>query len=78
MKYPDIYSMHLDYVGRLNCFGGNVSIGRDLFLKSVKIKPFQKSGYMNLILSGISPELHKKWLSKNTFRVDDNGIGIYK
>ena len=76
-KMPSIYSMHLDYLGRISCFDDQFKKGRGYFLKSIKYKPVQKSGYLNLGLSFISSNLHKNYIDKTLFK-KKNGIRLYK
>jgi glycosyltransferase involved in cell wall biosynthesis len=75
-EYPSILSRHLRRLAILYCLADRKREGRKLFMKSIKVRPFEKGGYIHLFLSIFMPGIHKNLLEK--YRVQNvDGVSLY-
>lgn len=73
---PQILSVLFKRLGILYCLNGDSKEGFKYFLDSIKRKPFQKGGYLHLLLSFLAPKIHKKILNeRNVINMD--GVTFY-
>ena len=71
-----ILSILLKRLGILCCLNGDSREGRRYFLSSIKRKPFQKSAYVNFLLSLLVPRIHRNILKKHSV-INIDGIKFY-
>ncbi len=76
LKNFQIISFHYNNLGLLYSLSGKLSEARKNFIYSIKYNPSKRSSYFHLLLSFLSPILHKKIILKRRVKYI-NGITIY-
>jgi len=59
-----IYSLHLRRIGSLYSLDGNTSEGRKYLIKAIVANPINFGGYVHLVLSVLSANMHRKIIMK--------------
>jgi len=70
-KNPQSFSVILKRLGILYFLAGNQRKGRKYLLKSIKENPFQKGSYIHLLISLLSPRIHRNLLKKRSILIID-------
>ena len=76
-KNRTVLSYLLKRLGILHCISGNSKKGLKYFISSLKLLPFQRDCYMNIIFSMFAPKRHKHFLRQNYATTFDGVIFYY-
>ena len=76
-KHPLIFADHLNRLGILCCYDGNLIKARRYFLKSIKKRPMQRFAYFQLLPLILMPKIYRKMLDKEITKKSIDGTRLY-
>jgi len=75
--YPMIFADHLNRLGILHCYAGNVKKAQRCFIRSIKKRPIQRFAYLHLLPLLLYPMKHLRTLENDIKSKSIDGVPLY-